>query len=72
MGKISNKGLEKDELKKEWLFKRLKNIDGKNEAQLKAIKNQGKKQLDAIKNINMSSKPPKTIGFFSTLSDKAK
>ena len=72
LGKISNKGLEKDEHKKEWLFKSLKNIDGKNEAQLKAIKNQGKKQLDAIKNINMSSKPPKTIGFFSTLSDKAK
>ena len=28
--------------------------------------------MDAIKNINMSSKPLKTIGFFSTLSDEAK
>ena len=72
LGKISNKGLEKEEDKKEGLLKRLKNIEGKNEAQLKAIKNQGKKQLDAIKNINISSKPLKTIGFFSTLSDKAK
>ena len=33
---------------------------------------QSKKQLDAIKNINISSKPLKTIGFFSTLSDEAK
>ena len=28
--------------------------------------------MDAIKNINISSKPLKTIGFFSTLSDEAK
>ena len=32
------------------LLKRLKNIEGKNEQQLDAIKDQGKKQLDAIKN----------------------
>ena len=47
------------------MFKRLKNIESKNE-------DQSKKELDAIKKINISSKPLKTIGFFSTLSDDAK
>ena len=56
LGKIFNKGLSEDD-KKEGLFKRLKNIEDKN-------KNQSKKQLDAIKNINISSKPLKTISFF--------
>ena len=51
--------------KKEGLFNRLKNIESKNE-------DQSKKQLDAIKNINISSKPLKAIGFFSTLSHEAK
>ena len=64
LGKIFNKELSKDD-KKEALFNRLKNIESKNE-------DQSKKQLDAIKNININSKPVKTIGFFSTLSDKAK
>ena len=40
LGKIFNKGL-KEEDKKEGLFKRLKNIEGKNEEQLKAIEDQG-------------------------------
>ena len=39
MGKISNKGL-KEEDKKEGLFKRLKNIEDKNDEPLKAIKDQ--------------------------------
>ena len=51
LGKLFNKGLDEDD-QKEGLFKRLKNIEGKNEAQLKAIKN-----------INVSSKLLKTIGF---------
>ena len=34
---------------KKGLFKRLENIEGKNEEQLKAIKEQGERQLDAIK-----------------------
>ena len=38
LGKIFNKGLEKED-KKEGLLKRLKNIEDKNEEQLKAIKN---------------------------------
>ena len=67
-GKIFNRGLEKNDQKEEF-FKRLKNIEGKNEAQLTAIKDQGKKkQLDAIKNINIGSKLLETIGVFSTLS----
>ena len=64
LGKIFNKGLSEDD-KKEGLFKRLKNIEDKNEYQ-------SKKQLNAIKNIDISSKPLKKISFFSTLSDEAK
>ena len=41
--------------KKEGLFKRLKNIEGKNEVQLQAIKNQGGKQLWEFENINKSN-----------------
>ena len=71
LGKIFNKGLSEED-RKEGLFKRIKNIEGKNEEQLKAIEDQGKKQLEEIKNINIGSKPLKTINFFSTISDKAK
>ena len=53
-------------------MKKIKNIEGKNEEQLKAIEDQGKKQLEEIKNINVSSKPLKTISFFSTISEEAK
>ena len=52
--KIFHKGLDEGN-QKEGLFKRLKNIEGKNEAQLQAIKDQGNKQLQASKNINTSS-----------------
>ena len=64
LGKSFNKGLDKDD-KEEGLFKRLKNIESKNE-------DQGKKQLEAIKNNNMGSKPLKTIIFFGTISEEAK
>ena len=64
MGKIFNKGLCEDE-NKEVFFKRLKNIDNKDE-------DQSKKLLDEIKNIDISSKPLKEISFFSTLSNEAK
>ena len=47
MGKIFNKGLDKDD-KKEELFKRLKNIQDKNE-------DQSKKHLDEIKNIKFKT-----------------
>ena len=65
LGKFFNTEL-KEEDKKE------KIIEGKNEDQLKAIKDQGKKQLDAIKNINTDSKSLKTINFFGKLSPEAK
>ena len=71
LGKVFTKGLDKDD-KKEGLFKRLKNIETKNEEQLKAIEDQGKKQLDEIKNIDINLKPIKSISFFSILSDEAK
>ena len=58
--------------RKEGLLKRLRNIVGKNEEQLKAIEDQGKKQLDAIKNIETDSKSLTTISFFSRLSPKIK
>ena len=41
LGKIFNKGLDKDD-KKELLFKRLKNIEDKNEVQLKLLSNANK------------------------------
>ena len=62
LGKIFDKGLSEED-KKEGLFKRTKNIEGKNEEQLKAIEDQRKKQLEEIKNINVRSKPIKTISF---------
>ena len=52
LGKVFNKGLSEDD-KKEGLLKRLKNIEGKNEVQLQAIKDQGEKQLR--ENINKSN-----------------
>ena len=54
----------KKKTKKKGLLKRLKNFEGKNEEELKAIEDQGKKQLEEIKKINIGSKPLKTIGFF--------
>ena len=57
---------------KKGLLKRLRNIEGKNEEQLKAIEGQGKKQLDTMKNITTDSKLLKTISFFSGLRPEAK
>ena len=71
MGKVFNKGLSEED-KKEGLFKRLKNSEDKNEEKLKAIEDQGKEQLEEIKNINVGSKPLKTISFFSAISEEAK
>ena len=48
IGKVFNKGLDKSD-KKEGLLKRLRNIEGKNEQQLLAIRDQGEIQLEAIK-----------------------
>ena len=51
LSKLSNKEL-KEEDKKEGLLKRLKNNEGKNKEQLKAIKDQVEKKFDAIKKNN--------------------
>ena len=59
---IFSKRLKEDD-KKEGLLKRLKNIEGKNEEQLKAIKDQDHKQLNAITNISAGSKSLKAISF---------
>ena len=48
LGKVFNKGLNEDE--KEGLFKRLKNIEDKNEKQLKAIEDHGKNNWIQIQN----------------------
>ena len=47
LGKVFNKGLDESD-KKEGLLKRLKNIEGKDDEQLKAIKDQGEKQLQIL------------------------
>ena len=49
MGKTFNKGLEKADRKKR-LLEWLKNIERKNEKQLKAIKNQEEKQILILTN----------------------
>ena len=53
LGKIFNKGLDKDD-KKEGLFKRLENIKDTNLTQLQAINDQGEKQFKKLKNIDES------------------
>ena len=65
LGKIFNKGLSEED-RKEGLFKRIKNIEGKNEEQLKAIEDQGKKQLEQLKNIDKS----KTLEIIDKISKK--
>ena len=47
LGTVFNKELDKSD-KKEGLLKRLKNVEGKDEEQLKAIKDQGEKQLQIL------------------------
>ena len=49
----------------------LKNIEGKNEQQLKAIRDKGNKQLNAIKNISINSKKLKVIDSFSKIGPEA-
>ena len=47
MGKIFNKGLEEYD-KTDWILKRIKNVECKNEEQLKASKEQVEKQIKVI------------------------
>ena len=70
LGRIFNKGLNKDEDKKEGLLKRLKNIEDKNEQQLQVIKDQGGKQLEQLKNFD-KSKALEIIDKISKKNDEA-
>ena len=67
LGKIFNKGLDKDD-KKEGLFKRLENIKDKNEEQLKVLKDQLEKQpiISKVKNPNFNN-----VSFRNLLDDKS-
>ena len=57
LGDVFTKGLEKND-QKERLFKRLKNIEDKNEAQLKAIKDQKPKNLNKTNGETNKTKTP--------------
>ena len=61
LGQVFNKGLDTSE-RTEGLLKRLKNIEGKNEQQLEAIRDQGEKRLDLIGKVNTDQ--TKRIGFY--------
>ena len=56
LGKVFTKGLKKED-KKEGLLKRLKNIEGKNEEQLKVLRDQSEKRpiISKVKNPNFNS-----------------
>ena len=69
LGKIFNKGLDKDD-KKEGLLKRLENIKNKNEKQLQAFKDQGEKILKELKNIG-KNKTLKAIDEIKRKNDEA-
>ena len=56
LGQVFNKGLDTSD-KKEGLLKRLKNIEGKNEQQLEAIRSQGCRQLEAIRDFIVTNRP---------------
>ena len=67
LGKVFTKGLKK-EGRKEGLLKRLKNIEGKNEEQLKVLKDQLEKQpiISKVKNPNFNN-----VSFRNLLDDKS-
>ena len=73
MVKPLNKGLDESD-KKEGLLKRLKNIEGKNEQQLEAIKDQGEGQLEAISSYNATKidQKKKEIEFNNKKNQEAK
>ena len=70
LGRLLKNGLKEE--KKEGLLKRLKNIEGKNGEQIKAIEDQGEKQLKEIKKVKTDSKSLKMVSFFNGLSPEAK
>ena len=70
LGKIFNKGLDKDD-KKEGLLKRLKNIEDKSGEQLQVIKDQEEKPFEDLKNIG-KNKTQKAIDEISNTKKKKK
>ena len=78
MGNVFNKGLDKEKDWKEGLLKRLKNIEGKNEEQLKVLQDQLEKQpiISKVKNPNFSNVSlrnlldAKSIKFFNEIRDQ--
>ena len=58
LGQFFNKGLDTRE-RKDRLLKRLRNIEGKNEQQLEAIRDQGERQLSLINKNILGSRPEK-------------
>ena len=67
---VFNKGLDAS-VKKEGLSKRLKNIGGRNEQQLKVIRNQRERQLEAIRDFSAINRP-KEIKFSGEKSEEQK
>ena len=66
MCKVFNKGLDEKD-KKEGLLKRLRNIETKNEEQLKAIEDQGRKELQILTGNTNKEVHLKNISFKSKL-----
>ena len=71
LGKVFSKGLDESD-KKEGILKRLKNIEGKNEQQLDAIKDQGKKQLQILAKKTNQVDDFKNVSFKDKLNSEAK
>ena len=68
LGKIFNKGLDKDN-QKEGLFKRLKNIEN---AQKNKINSKNNKDKDKKKKNNIDTKPLNVFDYLKSLSQKTK
>ena len=73
LGKFFNKGWDEKD-KKEGLLKRLKNVEGKDDEQLKAIKDHGEKQLKALESNADSANTTafQSLKFLNRLGSKTK
>ena len=68
LGQVFNKGLDTSD-KKEGLLKRLKNIEGKYDHQVEAIRNRGEGQLETIRDSSVTNRP-KEIKFSGKKSEE--
>ena len=71
LGQVFNKGLDESD-KKEGLLKSLKNFEGKDEEQLKAIKDPGEKQLQILTNKANKEVDFKNVSFRDKLDSESK